>query len=300
LLALLAATGSSGHPLANWMALSLPLAFAVAYGILHRQQADGLHDWLQSRHLALFWMLMLAAVLEAGWQAEQFAPATPLWAPVAILAVLCLGLLALRQLQQHKVWPVAGLDTLYDLAAPAPLAAGLVLGVALLNLNFSGRWNLPYLPLLNPLDLISLVALACLWRRWNTASWQQHTGHVGLALLSGLGLLWLTALWARIAHHFLDVALTIEALQHSALFQAGVSLLWTAVAIAAMLLGSRRHLRQTWFVGVGLLGIVGIKLLFLDLGQASLATRTATLLGMGGLILIAGYFSPAPPRNEPA
>ena len=243
---------------------------------------------------------MLAAVLEAGWQAEQFAPATPLWAPVAILAVLCLGLLGLRQLQQHTVWPVAGLDTLYDLAAPAPLAAGLVLGVALLNLNFSGRWNLPYLPLLNPLDLISLAALACLWRRWNTASWQQHTGHIGLALLSGLGLLWLTALWARIAHHFLDVGLTGEALQHSALFQAGVSLLWTAVAIAAMLLGSRRHLRQTWFAGVGLLGIVGIKLLFLDLGQASLATHTATLLGMGGLILIAGYFAPAPPRNESA
>ncbi len=243
---------------------------------------------------------MLAAVLEAGWQAEQLAPATPLWAPVAILAVLCLGLLGLRQLQQHTVWPVTGLDTLYDLAAPAPLAAGLVLGVALLNLNFSGRWNLPYLPLLNPLDLISLVALACLWHRWNTASWQQHTGHIGLALLSGLALLWLTAQWARIAHHFLDVALTVEALLHSALFQAGVSLLWTAVAIAAMLLGSRRHLRQTWFAGVGLLGIVGIKLLFLDLGQASLATRTATLLGMGGLILIAGYFAPAPPRNESA
>ena len=90
------------------------------------------------------------------------------------------------------------------------------------------------------------------------------------------------------------------ALQHSALFQAGVSLLWTAIAIAAMLLGSRRQLRQTWFAGVGLLGIVGFKLLFLDLGQASLATRTATLLGMGALILIAGYFAPAPPKNQPA
>jgi uncharacterized membrane protein len=300
LLAMLAATGSSGHPLASWMAFSLPLALVTAYGILYRQQAGGLVEWLKTRHLALFWMLMLAAVLEAGWQAEQFAPAVPLWSPVAILAVLCLGLLALRQLQQRQRWPVAGLDTLYDLVAPAPLAAGLVLGVALLNLNFSGSWNLPYLPLLNPLDLISLIALACLWRRWNTPGWQQHTGHTGLALLSGLGLLWLTALWARITHHFLDVALTSEALRHSELFQAGVSLLWTAVAIAAMLLGSRRHMRQIWFAGVGLLGIVGFKLLFLDLGQASLAIRTATLLGMGGLILIAGYFAPAPPRNESA
>ncbi|MDP3137816.1 MAG: DUF2339 domain-containing protein, partial [Burkholderiaceae bacterium] len=300
LLALLAATGDSGHPLAHGMALALPLAFGAGYWMLHRQQAAGLHVWLQARHLALFWMLMLAAGLEAGWQAEQFAPATPLWAPVAILSVLCLGLLGLRQLQQCNVWPAAGLESLYDLVAPSPLAAGLVVGVALLNLNFSGRWNLPYLPLLNPLDLISLVALACLWQRWNTPGWQQHTGHIGLAGLSALGLLWLTALWARIAHHFLDVAFSGAALQHSALFQAGVSLLWTAVAIAAMLLGSRRLLRQTWFAGVGLLGIVGLKLLFLDLGQASLATRTATLLGMGGLILIAGYFAPAPPKNQPA
>ena len=300
LLSLLAATGDSGHPLAHGMALALPLAFGAGYWILHRQQAAGLNGWLQARHLALFWMLMLAAVLEAGWQAERLAPLTPLWAPVAILAVLCLGLLGLRQLQQHKIWPAAGLDTLYDLVAPAPLAAGLALGVALLNLNFSGRWSLPYLPVLNPLDLISLIALACLWQRLNAPAWRQHTGHIGLAGWSGLGLLWLTALWARIAHHFLDVAFSGAALQHSALFQAGVSLLWTAAAIAAMLLGSRRQLRQTWFAGVGLLGIVGLKLLFVDLGQASLATRTSTLLGMGGLILIAGYFAPAPPKNQAA
>lgn len=300
LLAVLLSTASHGHPLAGGMAAALPLALAAGYWILHRQQAAALSGWLQARHLSVFWLLMLAAVLEAGWQAERLAPATPLWAPVAILAVLCAGLLALRQLQQRTLWPAAGLESLYDLVAPAPLAAGLVLGVALLNLNFSGSWSLPYLPLLNPLDLVSLVALACLWLRWNTPAWQQHTGHIGLAGLSSLGLLWLTALWARIAHHFLDVAFNGAALKHSALFQAGVSLLWTAAAIAAMLLGSRRGMRQTWFAGVGLLGIVGLKLLFVDLGQASLATRTATLLGMGGLILIAGYFAPAPPKSEPA
>lgn len=300
LLAVLVSTATHGHPLAGGMAAALPLALAAGYWILHRQQYAGLSGWLQARHLALFWLLMLTAVLEAGWQAEQLAPATPLWAPVAILAVLCVGLLALRQLQQRSLWPAAGLESLYDLVAPAPLAAGLVLGVALLNLNFSGSWSLPYLPLLNPLDLVSLIALACLWQRWNTPAWQQHTGHIGLAGLSALGLLWLTALWARIAHHFLGVDFSSTALQHSALFQAGVSLLWTAAAIAAMLLGSRRGMRQTWFAGVGLLGIVGAKLLFVDLGQASLATRTATLLGMGGLILIAGYFAPAPPKNQPA
>lgn len=303
LLALLGATFSHGHPLASSMAGSLPLALAAAYWILRRQQAGALNEWLEPRHLALFWMLMLAAVFEAGWQADRLAPATPLWAPVAILAVLCVGLAALQQLQRRKLWPVAGLEPLYQLAAPAPLAAGLAVGLALLNIHFSGTWlngsgALAYLPILNPLDIISLLSLASLWRLWTTDAWTRRTGNLGLATLSGLGLLWLTALWARIAHHYLGVEFTGTALQHSAIFQAGVSLLWTAAAIAAMLLGSRRHLRQTWYAGIALLGIVGAKLLFVDLGQASLAIRTATLLGMGGLILIAGYFAPVPPRNE--
>lgn len=309
LLAVLSVTDSQGHPLAGGMLGSLPLALAASYWMLHRQQRDALLAWLPARHLALFWTLMLAAVMEAGWQAEQLAPATPLWAAVAILAVLCVGLAALRQLQQRNIWPVAGQDATYQLFAPLPLVAGLVIGLLLLNLNFSGAWLTgmgvkvymgawAYLPLLNPLDVISLLSLFSLWKVWHNITCKQHASHAWAAIIGGLGLFWLTALWARIAHHYLGVALTGDALEHSAIFQAGVSLLWTASAIAAMLFGSRRHLRTLWFVGVALLAVVGAKLLFLDLGQASLAIRTATLLGMGGLILIAAYFAPAPPKPD--
>lgn len=303
LLAVLSVTDGHGHPLAGGMLGSLSLALAAAYWMLHRQQRDVLLAWLPARHLALFWMLMLAAVIEAGWQAEQLAPTTPLLAPVAILAVLCVGLAALRQLQQRHCWPVAGLEAPYQLYAPLPLVAGLVVGLLLLNLNFSGAWlegagAMAYLPLLNPLDVISLLSLFSLWQVWHNITSKQHASHTWAALVGGLGLFWLTALWARIAHHYLGVPLTADALENAAIFQAGVSLLWTATAIAAMLFGSRQHLRVLWFAGVALLAVVGAKLLFLDLGQASLAIRTATLLGMGGLILIAGYFAPAPPKPD--
>lgn len=298
LLALLDVIDRQHHPLAGAMLGILPLAFATAYGLLKRQQHAGLHAWLPARHLALFWMLMLAAVIEAGWQAEQLAPAVPLWAPVAILAVLCLGLAALRKLHQRNLWPVAELERIYQLLAPLPLIAGLVIGLLLLNLNFTGGWNLAYLPLLNPLDAVSLLALVSLWKQWDNIQCQQHAGKEWAGIVGGLGLFWLTALWARIAHHFIGVDFNADALEHSAIFQAGVSLLWTAFAITAMVLGSRRHLRQIWFAGIALLGIVGVKLLFLDLGQASLAIRTATLLGMGVLILVAGYFAPVPPKQE--
>lgn len=303
LLTLLAVTDSQHHPLAGGMLGVLPLALAAAYWMLHRQQRDGLLAWLNARHLGLFWILILAAAIEAGWQAEQLAPTTPLWAPVAILAVLCVGLAALQKWQRQHCWPVFGLERPYQLFAPLPLVAGLVIGLLLLNLNFSGAWlsgtdAMTYLPLLNPLDVISLLSLISLWKVWHAIQCERHAGHAWAALVGSLGLLWLTALWARIAHHYLGVAFSGDALEHSAIFQAGVSLLWTATAIVAMLLGSRRHLRTLWFVGVALLAVVGVKLLFLDLGQASLAIRTATLLGMGGLILIAGYFAPAPPKAD--
>lgn len=298
LIAMLVSIERTGHVLAGALALALPLVLALAGWILHRQQHVGLTAWLKARHLGFYWLSLLALAVESGWRAEQLLPAVPLWAPVAILAVLGAGLALPRWLEKQQRWPVSGLESLYRFEASVPLAAGLSIGLILLNFNFNGVWNLAYVPVLNPLDFISLLALYNLWRFGATPEWKRLTGHDASASVGVLALLWLTAVWARIAHHYLGVPYSFHALEQSALFQAGVSLLWTASAIAAMVISSRLKVRPPWFAGIGLLALVGLKLLLVDLGQASLAIRTATLLGMGALILIAGYFAPVPPRQD--
>ena len=83
----------------------------------------------------------------------------------------------------------------------------------------------------------------------------------------------------------------------SALLQALVSVAWTAFALAAMVLASRRHARMAWFGGLALLTVVGAKLLLVDLANVSGLLRVLSLLGIGLLVLGAGYLAPVPPKR---
>ena len=55
--------------------------------------------------------------------------------------------------------------------------------------------------------------------------------------------------------------------------QLSLTLLWVILAFILMTFSSRRHIRQIWFVGAALLGIVVAKLLLLDLSQSGTLTR---------------------------
>ncbi len=50
----------------------------------------------------------------------------------------------------------------------------------------------------------------------------------------------------------------------STLFQALLTLFWTVTAIGTMIPASRRGHRERWYGGIGLLGVVGAKLLLFD------------------------------------
>jgi uncharacterized membrane protein len=81
--------------------------------------------------------------------------------------------------------------------------------------------------------------------------------------------------------------------------QAALSLTWTLAALALMVHATRRRARALWFSGFALLAAVGAKLLMVDLASAGTVEWTASLLGIGALILVASYVAPVPPANEP-
>ncbi len=62
-----------------------------------------------------------------------------------------------------------------------------------------------------------------------------------------------------------------------------------------MTFSSRRHIRQIWFVGAALLGIVVLKLLLLDLSQSGTLTRVISFIGSGIVMLVIAYLAPLPP-----
>ncbi len=67
-----------------------------------------------------------------------------------------------------------------------------------------------------------------------------------------------------------------------------------------MIFGARRQKRWVWMVGTGLMVIVVIKLFMIDLGNTGTVARIVSFLGVGALLLVVGYFAPAPPKEANA
>lgn len=295
-----------GHPLAANLWLVLPLALAAFYATLRRHEADGL-DWhLPQRHVLGFWAVAWIPAWELYWQASQI-PALGFSLPEALRG-LGLALPLLLVLRLEGVWPLAPHRPLYlrqALALPV-----LLTWVWLFTwpVPQTGAWSLPYVPVLNPLEGAALLLLWVLHRHWRAADrfgLERGAGEgVAAGVVAGYGALfplallaWLTMALARGVHHYGGVPYLLDPLWHSALLQALVSLAWTAFALAAMVLASRRHIRVIWFGGLALLSVVGLKLLLVDLANVSGLLRVLSLMGVGLLVLGAGYLAPVPPRK---
>ena len=65
-----------------------------------------------------------------------------------------------------------------------------------------------------------------------------------------------------------------------------------------MVVATRRALRPVWLAGAALMGVVVVKLFLIDLSGIGTVERIVSFIGVGLLMLVVGYFSPVPPRQE--
>lgn len=177
----------------------------------------------------------------------------------------------------------------------AGLAGVGVLGWMLLAMLFSNgsATPLPYLPLLNPLELVFVTVLFILSRSQQTAvpirlpaPWPQPLALLAFAAGS-------TAVF-RLAHHWLHIPFAFDELWRSMVVQAGLSLLWASIALPLMLLGSRRQDRSRWLLGAALFALVVLKLFLVELADRNGLARVISFVGVGVLMLLVGYFAPLP------
>ncbi|CRM88755.1 putative membrane protein [Pseudomonas sp. 22 E 5] len=106
-----------------------------------------------------------------------------------------------------------------------------------------------------------------------------------------------TALVMRTAHHWVGVPFQLEALLASMWVQAGLSLVWTLIALGLMIGGHLRHRREVWLIGAALIAVVVAKLFFVELSNRGGLARIVSFIGVGGLLLVVGYFAPLPPKR---
>ncbi|WP_380785292.1 DUF2339 domain-containing protein [Sphingomonas sp. R86521] len=294
-------------------------AIGLHLHMLYRNDADaaatGQHPLLDAVHIGGVWLVtaMLADCLWLGidrarlWS-TAWAEVSLLSATVAVLLVLTLS--AGRAMTERKPamrWPLDRHASAYGWVAAIPIAILSYLGAMLTAVGSSGNTTpLPYLPVLNPVDLSLGLALAglALWRRTMLAANPPPRGVAtlatpgALAALAGLAFVIINTIWLRLAHHLFGVAWGSDALLGSVVVQTGLAILWTSLALALMVLANRRAQRALWLVGAGLLALTVAKLLLVDLNTAGGGARIVAFIGVGVLMLVVGYIAPLPPKTD--
>ena len=221
-----------------------------------------------------------------------------------------------------KQSPLYWFDWQQALLSCAALFASIALcWVIITNWSYDGViWGLPYFPLLNLYDISSVLALFVGFGVYYLN--QQHNQRLGIAnadihinnhtkknfiadnLLIVLGLIsfWLiSSILIRTLHATIGTPLWDSAqggAWQSEQVQTGLTILWTLLALIATIVASRYWQRALWFMGIGLLGIVVLKLVLVDLSQTEAIWRVISFLGAGSLILLIGYLAPLPPAHE--
>ena len=251
-------------------------------------------------HGGAYWLLALLAVSEVYWQTDRAAEGVwlivvPAAAGTVLAAAALLGDRWLR-------WPLLAHRRVYvsACAGPALLFVGVVVGVACV-VSAGDPSPLPYVPLLNPL-IVLLAVLAGLGAVWVAAARSGRDEPAGgegppvraLAVAAG-GVALATMELARTIHHWWDVRWDAEALIDSTAFQSSLTILWTLIALAAMVAGARSGRRAVWVWGGGWMAVVLVKLLAVDLNSLTAPGRAVSFIGTGVLLLVIGYLAPVAP-----
>jgi uncharacterized membrane protein len=231
-----------------------------------------------------------ALLQEADWiTSASWARYIPMWIMMAAIAWLA------RRIRANA-WPVQPLTEWYQ-GQVLPLATGCsLLMVAIWNFTQNGTMQpLPYLPLLNPLDLTTgfafMLALDS-YRLLPANIEQQKTTPPMFALLPLY--VWFNLILLRTATHVWDIPYRADALFDSNKVQAMLSLVWTVSALILMRFSAQTKRPQQWIWGAVLLGVVVIKLFAVDQTSDGGVERIIAFVGVGLLMLVIAYFAPYP------
>lgn len=161
---------------------------------------------------------------------------------------------------------------------------------------------LPYLPLLNPLELASVGLLWLGWRGFERIAasdgWSGTAKRQYAALLNGLGFIVLSAGVMRLWHFFDGIRWRLDYLLASFGLQASLSVVWAVTAIVLMVGGNRSGRRSRWLTGATLMAVVVVKLFLVELGNSGGIARIVSFIAVGLLLLLVGWFAPVPPKEN--
>jgi uncharacterized membrane protein len=298
------------HLFAHGGALAWPFAFIVGIVVLRMFERDGAaapdSTTANALHGAWLWVASVVAAHEIAWTAAQFTAGVA-WRSVPWGIVPALAIILACRLARGPTWPIGVHRRAYLVVGALPLVAWMLVWSLAVGVASDGDpAPLPYVPLANPVDLtLAFVAVALItWmvalRRDGLDVDAQVPRHAVIGVLAAFAFLWINAIALRTLHHAFGIEWSLGALWDATLVQATLSLLWTVIAIAAMVVANRAGARAGWIAGAALLGVVVVKLFAVDLSRIGSIERIVSFIGVGLLLLAIGYLAPVPARKEHA
>ncbi|HUM99431.1 MAG: DUF2339 domain-containing protein [Halothiobacillaceae bacterium] len=171
------------------------------------------------------------------------------------------------------------------------------------NKNYGLNWAWPLTwgawPLFNGVDGLTglIFALLLFLLRDETLALAPATRRYGFWVLGLLAFIWLNAMLARGLAVFAGLPLGDSSFWGLATVQTTYSIAWSILGLGLIVLASRLARRWLWLAAGLLLGVVVLKLFFVDLSGSDTIARIVSFMGVGVLLLLAGYVAPIPSKK---
>jgi uncharacterized membrane protein len=272
-------------------------ALALNYFIIFKLEPL---QWTQRYCLVLYsaWTFLLVCMLSLdlyGRFYDLMPAAGDAWS--ALLAIF--PLLTIWWVRQARMPVLQRFGVPLQLSITALMAGYMLLWIVFNDINNNGSaLPLPFIPLLNPLDLAHLVFFIAVMRSLKLVDGEPEYRKWILTALGGLVFIWINALFLRIVHHYMGIPFNLERMLLNDTVQTGLSILWTLIGMLTIVYASRKSKRNLWISGAVLVAVVLLKLIFADLRASGTIERIVSFLVVGGLLVAMGYFSPIPPSKS--
>ena len=290
----------------SWLALACMLASGEF--MLRTWSRAGWHLNLRVLRLlhtvrtAAPWLMLwpVGAIHLDAWLAGQGDAVSPAWSRYLPAWAMMLALALLIRRCRAGGWPVAPIAGWYQRTLIPLGAAWSLLLIAAWNFIDNGAMApLPYLPLLNPLDISSGLAILlgiAAWRLLQAGQplwldqFRARVPVVAACFVYG----WFNLMLLRTVSNYMGVPYEFDDMMASQFVQAMLSLVWSITALLLMRHAAQHQRRQQWSLGAVLLVLVVAKLFLVDLSNVGGIARIVSFVGVGLLMLLIGYLAPFP------
>ena len=289
------------NPLSYYGFVSWITAFIIQMLILYRC------DWVWSKRVLSLWhsLTMYLYVFLCTWIIADFVdyllPNYRLWEEIIWGLIPAFGVMKMMYLRDRVSWPVMDYPQSYVGKGLLPIIFYLAIWIIFACYNPGDPKPLPYLPIINPLELVQLFSIIMILN-WLSLIRQEEIPKISMLnvsyafnIVALLGFVFITSVVAHAVHFYAGVRFDETAMFRSEVFQTSISIVWTLTAFIVMWTGSRNLWRKVWYAGVVLLGVVVVKLFLIDLADSGTVTRIVSFMTVGVLMLVIGYLSPRPP-----